>query len=375
MEAGDLAIDAVHVTLPDEVQRLLDECCGARVPKPSETGYDPQLWRRLGAESRVTGLAIPCWAGGAGRATLELSMVFLALGRCLARVPLLSCAGLAAPLLAGLPDDAVSAQLLPAIANGSAVATVALADTDGRWDDRVPSVHAFPEPDRWSLCGEKQFVLDAQQTTVILVGAQTPDGFAVFAVDREHPAVRDRLVVTTVEAFDRTRQFGEVRFEQTPARLVGQVGDGHLHLDRARDLACVYLAAEQAGGAERLLEIVVDHVKKRVQFGRLIGSFQAVKHRCAEMLLLVESAKSAALCSSVAAAAQPAEFSALANMAKAYCSDAYVSVAASAIQLLGGTGFAWDHAAHLYYRRALSDNQLFGDPHAHREWLVQRMGV
>jgi alkylation response protein AidB-like acyl-CoA dehydrogenase len=374
----DFALDEGQLTLGVTVRGFLEACsdeAAVRRQMMSVAGYQPDTWKQLAMQLGLTGLALPGSVGGAGKTSVELSVVFSELGRSLACLPFLSTVGMAASLLARVPADSQTSQYLAGIIDGSVLATVALADAEGTWDDRRPSVHAVADGDGWLLTGEKHYVLDAHLANLILVGAATNDGFAVFAVENDPNCGSARLEVTPLEVLDRTRRQSTIRLNGVPGRLVGEPGSGRLLLDGVRDLAAVYLAAEQAGGAERLLELVVEHAKARIQFGRPIGSFQAVKHKCAEMLLLVESAKSAAYYSSAAAAEGSEEFPALASLAKAYCSDAYLSVATTAIQLFGGIGFTWEHPAHLYFRRANGSSQLFGDPYYHREMLARRLGV
>ena len=166
-----------------------------------------------------------------------------------------------------------------------------------------------------------------------------------------------------------------LEFADTPAVLVGRDGDAGPGLERALQLACVALAAEQVGGAQKVLDMAVEYAKVRVQFGRPIGSFQAIKHKCADMLLEVESAKSAAYYAAWAAAEDSDELPVVASLAKSYCSEAYFHAAAENIQIHGGIGFTWEHPAHLYFKRAKSSELLLGDPSYHRELLAQRIGI
>ncbi len=174
---------------------------------------------------------------------------------------------------------------------------------------------------------------------------------------------------------DQTRKQAKLEFADTPARLIGTEGDGWATLSTVLDLAAVGLAAEQVGGAQKVLDMAVEYAKVRVQFGRPIGSFQAIKHKCADMLLEVESAKSAAYYAMWCAAELNDELPSVASLAKAYCSEAYFHAAAENIQIHGGIGFTWEHPAHLYFKRAKSSELLFGDPTYHRELLAQRIGI
>jgi alkylation response protein AidB-like acyl-CoA dehydrogenase len=174
---------------------------------------------------------------------------------------------------------------------------------------------------------------------------------------------------------DQTRKQARVALDGTPARLVGTDGQGWAAISKMLDLAAVALAAEQVGGAQKVLEMAVEYAKVRVQFGRPIGSFQAIKHKCADMLLEVESAKSAAYYAGWAAAEDNDELPVVASLAKSYCSEAYFHATAENIQIHGGIGFTWEHPAHLYFKRAKSSELLFGDPTYHRELLAQRIGI
>jgi alkylation response protein AidB-like acyl-CoA dehydrogenase len=174
---------------------------------------------------------------------------------------------------------------------------------------------------------------------------------------------------------DQTRKQARLEFTSVPARLIGEEGAADPVVRRTLDLAAVALAAEQVGGAQKCLDMSVDYAKSRIQFGRPIGSFQAIKHKCADMLLEVESAKSAAYYAGWAAAEDSDELPVVASLAKSYCSEAYFHAASENIQIHGGIGFTWEHDAHLYFKRAKSSELLLGDPSYHRELLAQRIGI
>ncbi len=194
---------------------------------------------------------------------------------------------------------------------------------------------------------------------------------SLFAVEADAAG----LTRTPLATMDQTRKQARLEFSATPARLVGEDGGAGPALSRTLDLAAVALAAEQVGGAQRCLDMAVDYAKTRIQFGRPIGSFQAIKHKCADMLLEVESAKSAAYYAGWAAAEDSEELPVVASLAKSYCSEAYFHAAAENIQIHGGIGFTWEHDAHLYFKRAKSSELLLGDPSYHRELLAQRIGI
>jgi alkylation response protein AidB-like acyl-CoA dehydrogenase len=223
----------------------------------------------------------------------------------------------------------------------------------------------------FTLTGTKTFVIDGHVADLILVAARTSKGVSLFAVDKGAKG----LSRTALPTMDQTRKQARLDFDGTPARLVGQEGKGWEILGTVLDLAAVALAAEQVGGAQKVLEMAVEYAKVRVQFGRPIGSFQAIKHKCADMLLEVESAKSAAYYGMWCAAEMNQELPSVASLAKAYCSEAYFHAAAENIQIHGGIGFTWEHPAHLYFKRAKSSELLFGDPTYHRELLARRIGI
>jgi alkylation response protein AidB-like acyl-CoA dehydrogenase len=215
------------------------------------------------------------------------------------------------------------------------------------------------------------FVLDGHTANLIIVAAKTGENVSLFTVAGDAPG----LTRTALATMDQTRKQARLEFSGTPAKLLGTEGEGWTVLSRVLDLAAVALAAEQVGGAQKCLDMSVDYAKVRVQFGRPIGSFQAIKHKCADMLLEVESAKSAAYYAGWAGAELNDELPTVASLAKAYCSDAYFHAAAENIQIHGGIGFTWEHDAHLYFKRAKSSQLLLGDPTYHRELLAQRIGI
>lgn len=332
----------------------------------TDTGYDPAVWSELAAMG-LLGLAIPEEFGGSGAGAAELAVVAEQLGRALLCAPFLSTAVLTPHLLLALDDTAECAEVLPKIAAGQLIATVAFAQPGSARPPQHPSTTAITTPDGWRLTGATTYVLDAGSAHRFYVLAQTHSGTAVFAADGGAPG----LTVTALGTVDQTRRQGSLTLADTPARLIGADSAGGAALDRALDHAAIALTAEQAGGAMHAMEMAVGYARTRYQFGRAIGSFQAVKHLCVDMLLEAQSAVSAAR--HVAAAfdaAAPDRFADLA-LAQAYCSDAFVTVAANTIQVHGGIGFTWEHPAHLYLRRARTDAQIFGDPAWHRERYIR----
>jgi alkylation response protein AidB-like acyl-CoA dehydrogenase len=334
-------------------------------------GYDPAVWAQMGSQLGLQGLAIPEEYGGSGFTYVELIVVLEEMGRSLLCAPCFSTVALAANAILTSGDDAAKKELLPGIASGDAIATLAFTEDNGRWDEGGITTTATRAGDGWTLDGHKMFVLDGHVANLLVVAARTPAGLSLFAVDENAPG----LTRTPLATMDQTRKQARLELSGTPARLIGADGGASAGLSKTLDLAAVALAAEQVGGAQQCLDMSVEYAKQRVQFGRPIGSFQAIKHKCADMLLEVESAKSAAYYAGWAAAEASDELPVVASLAKAYCSDAYFHAAAENIQIHGGIGFTWEHDAHLYFKRAKSSELLLGDPTYHRELLAQRIGL
>jgi alkylation response protein AidB-like acyl-CoA dehydrogenase len=229
------------------------------------------------------------------------------------------------------------------------------------------------------LEGTKTFVPDGHTADILVVaarheGSQGEQGISLFVVRGDTPGVERRALAT----MDQTRKQAEIRLDgvRVPRKgLVGEEGTAWPALSQTLDLAAIALSAEQVGGAERCLDMSVEYAKSRVQFGRPIGSFQAIKHKCADMLLLVESARSASYYAGWAASVGDREVPALASLAKVYCSDAYFRCAAEAVQIHGGVGFTWEYDVHLHFKRAKSTETFLGDAAYHRELVARRMGL
>jgi len=337
----------------------------------TEQGYDEAVWRQMAEQMGLQGLHIPEEHGGSGFDYVELGIVLEEMGRSLLCAPFFSTVVLAANTLLHSGDDAAMAKHLPGIASGETIATVAFTEPSGKWDEAGIEMAATASGDGYTLSGTKMFVLDGHTANLILVAARTDEGVSLFAVDGD----ADGLTRTALSTMDQTRKQARLEFENTPATLVGTAGQGWDVLSKVLDLVVVGLAAEQVGGAQKVLDMAVEYAKVRVQFGRPIGSFQAIKHKCADMLLEVESAKSAAYYGLWCASELNDELPSVASLAKAYCSEAYFHAAAENIQIHGGIGFTWEHPAHLYFKRAKSSELLFGDPTYHRELLAQRIGL
>ena len=352
---------------------LEDKSSEAAVREQMETddGYDPDVWNQMAEQMGLQALAIPEEFGGQGFGYVELIVVLEEMGRALLCAPYFSSCVLAAQTLLQSGDAAAKSAHLPGIASGETRATLAFTEENGRWDESGITMQASGSGDTFTLDGTKMYVLDGHTANLILVAARTDKGVSLFSVDPDASG----LTRTALSTMDQTRKQAKLEFSGTPASLIGTEGEGWSVLETVLDLAAVALAAEQVGGAQMCLDMSVEYAKVRVQFGRPIGSFQAIKHKCADMLLEVESAKSAAYYAGWCAAEMNDELPQVASLAKSYCSEAYFNASAENIQIHGGIGFTWEHPAHLYFKRAKSSELLFGDPTYHRELLAQRIGI
>jgi alkylation response protein AidB-like acyl-CoA dehydrogenase len=362
----------------EELRNIVRQFLEAKSPESAvreqmetEAGYDTEVWGQMAEQLGLQSLTIPEQYGGQGYGYVELTVVLEEMGRSLVCAPFFSTVVLATNTLLQAGDEAACAAYLPGIASGETIATLAVTEANGRWDESGIEATATASGDGWTIDGAKMFVLDGHTASLVVVAARTAAGVSLFAVDGDAAG----LTRTALSTMDQTRKQAKLEFAGTPATLIGTDGGGWDVLSRVLDLAAVALAAEQVGGAQACLDMAVEYAKVRVQFGRPIGSFQAIKHKCADMLLEVESAKSAAYYAGWCASEMNDELPAVASLAKAYCSEAYFHAAAENIQIHGGIGFTWEHPAHLYFKRAKSSELLFGDPTYHRELLAQRIGI
>jgi len=369
-----LGITAEQEELRAAVRRFLaDRAPISAVRELMETtdGLDASVWRQAGEQLGLQAIAIPEEYGGAGFSFIEQAIVLEELGAALYGGPYLASAVLAATALLASADEGARKAYLPGIAAGELIATLAFTEEDGSWDPDAIRMTAASDADGWRLDGRKSFVLDGHTAGLILVVARTGDELSLFAV----PSEASGLTRTALPTLDQTRKLARLEFAAVPATLIGSPGDGAAVLSRTLDVAAIAQAAEQLGGAQRALDMAVGYAKVRHQFGRPIGSFQAIKHRCADLLLEVESLRSAVQYAAAAVAENSDEIPVVASLVKAYASDVYFHVAAENIQIHGGIGFTWEHDAHLYFKRAKASELFLGDASYHREHLATRIGL
>lgn len=336
----------------------------------STSGYDSASWRLMAEQVGVQALAIPEEFGGAGYGFGELSVVLEEAGRSLLCAPLLSTCVLATSALLIADDRAMSERYLPRIASGETVATMALLEDDGRLDPDVIRTEATVAGGDYTLTGRKTYVVDGADADFFVVVGSVDGRVTLFIVE-----AGGGVEIEELATLDQTRNLAHVTFTDAPAAALGEVGEGWRYTEGILDTAAAALAAEQVGAAAFVLDMTVEYVKTREQFGRPVGSFQAVKHKLADMLVELESAKSAAQYACAAVAENSSDRPLAASIAKAFCSEAYYHITAESIQLHGGIGFTWEHPAHLYFKRARGSQTLFGSPSHHRERIAELVGL
>jgi alkylation response protein AidB-like acyl-CoA dehydrogenase len=375
----DFAFSEEQDQLRDAVRRFLEaKSPSSEVRRLMETdeGYDPAVWAQMANELGLQSLHIPEEFGGQGFTWVELGIVLEEMGAALLCAPYFSTVVLAANAIMNGATAAEQADLLPGIASGETIAALAITEPNGRWDASGVEVVASGSGGDVTLDGTKSYVIDGHLADLIIVvarsaGSTGTDGIGLYAVDGDAAG----LTRTQLATLDQTRKQAKLDFAGVPARALGDAGNAWGAVEKTLQHASVGLCNEMVGGAQKVLDMSVEYAKVRVQFGRPIGSFQAIKHKCADMLLEVESAKSAAYYAAGTAAEDSDELPVIASLAKAYCSDAYFHASAENIQIHGGIGFTWEHDAHLYFKRAKSSEVLLGDATYHRERLADLIGI
>jgi acyl-CoA dehydrogenase len=361
--------DAERAELRSAVRAYLEKVspeARVRAVMDTSSGHDDEVWRGLADDLGVVGLTVREADGGAGAGWAEQAVVLGELGRSLACVPYLATVGLAVPALQQLAlTGAEVGDRLAALAAGRS-GTLALPELDRTGHTPFPRVTARHEAGRWVLDGTAPTVLDGAGAAELLIPAATPDGVGVFAADVD----RAGLTVDAPATSDRTRRVADLTFASTPGNLLGRSLPGTALLDTVRHHALVALACEQVGAAEKVLADAVAYAKERQQFGRAIGSFQAVKHKLADMLVATETARSAAWAGvralDAVTAEAPEDLALVASLAHVVCSESFAQVASEAVQVHGGIGYTWEHPAHLFVKRSRGAAVLFGTPARHR---------
>jgi alkylation response protein AidB-like acyl-CoA dehydrogenase len=345
----------------------------------SELGYDRDIWQRVAGELGWPGVPMDEAHGGLGLGIGETALLMEEMGAALFCSPFLATVCLAGSAIRLGGSEAQKAEYLTAITAGELTATLAVSEASGKVDAAGIHVEAMADGDSYILNGAKRFVIDGHSADLIIVAARQPGtkgekGISLFAVSGD----ADGLVRQVLPTLDQTRRQAEVTLADVRvprSALIGEDGHGWPVLSSALDLGITALAAEQAGGARRCLQLTVDYIQERVQFGRQIGSFQAIKHRCADMMVKVESALAAANNAADAADAGDGEFPMLAALAKAYCSDAFFACAGESIQLHGGVGFTWEYDPHLFFKRARASAAMLGNADYYRERIAVGLGL
>ncbi|WP_160573970.1 acyl-CoA dehydrogenase family protein [Actinomadura physcomitrii] len=365
--AGGAELQQEHADLRDSVRALLadrnpEEAVRERAGRNGD--FDRALWRDFGSDLGAAGLTIPIEFGGHGYGWVEQAITLQEAGRSLYGGPLLSTVGLAIPALLAIDDDGAKHELLPRIADCSLLATAALPPLG-----HEPAVTASGSGGDGTLSGTLTNVLDGASADVVLLAASDDHGGSLYLV-RPGPGV----TVRPLAGLDLARSHARLELDGAPAQRLS-TGGGAQIMARVRDRAVLALVAEQLGVAERALEMSVEYAKTRVQFDRAIGSFQAIKHMCADMLVGVESVRALVEHAAWLADNRPDLLPAAAAAAKVRCCEVAGSITADAIHVHGGTGFTWEHPAHLYFRRARASEVLFGAPDQYRAELADRLAL
>jgi alkylation response protein AidB-like acyl-CoA dehydrogenase len=333
----------------------------------STPAYDPKVWTRLGSELGVLGLGVPQELGGSDGGTVDAAVAVEELGAALFCGPVFGTLALSIPALVAAPPSPLREHTLGPLVAGARTAAFAVPDRAGSFAADAVTVRAAGSGDGWSVTGAVERVVDAGAADDLLVAATGPDGVSLYVVDAAGPGVER----TPLSTMDLTRPQATLRFTDASARLLAGPQQAPRVCEHALRVGSVLLAAEQVGGAQQLLDHSVAYAKERLQFGRPIGSFQAVKHRLADMFVTLEHARSAAYHGAWALQDGTDAPALAASIAQATCSEAYTGIAADAVQVHGGIGFTWEHRTHLYFKRAFTDAALLGGAEEHRSRIAE----
>jgi alkylation response protein AidB-like acyl-CoA dehydrogenase len=373
----DFGFSEEQEMLRDAAKRFLADNCSTKFVRQvmaDATAHDAGFWQKLVGQG-WPGLLIPEQYGGANGTFLDMTVIIEEMGKALLPGPFFAAALLGAPTFIEGASDALKKEFLPKMAEGKFIATVAVAEAAGRFDPGGIEIQASKKGSEYTLTGEKFFVPDAHVADAIVVAARTgggsgEDGITLLCV----PAKEKGVTVTQLKTVDMTRRMCHVKFDHVRADVViGKEGGGWTTLRRVLEIATAGLSAEMVGTAQKALDIAVDYAKTRVQFGKPIGSFQAVKHKCVDMMVSVENSRSLTYYACWTVDERVAEAATAVPMAKAYASDMAKNVTSEAIQVHGGIGFTWEHDMHLYHRRALAGEANLGNAPIHREVVAKSL--
>jgi len=378
----DFGFSEEQEMLRDSAKRFLADSCPTtfvRKMMAHDTAHDTDFYGKL-VGLGWPGMLVPEQYGGTAGTFLDLTVIMEEAGKALVPVPFFATALLGVPLIVEGGSEAQKKELLPKLAAGELLATVAIAEPAGRFDAGGIALKAEKKGGRYVINGEKLFVPDAHVANCIGVAARTQqgatpeDGISLLLV----PGDAKGLTVTQLKTVDMTRRLCHLKFdgvEVDAASLVGAENQGWPILRRTLDIATAGLCAELVGTAQRALDMSVDYAKTRVQFGKPIGAFQAIKHKCVDMMVAVENARSLTYYACWTVDERVAEAATAVPMAKAYASDMGKNVTSEAIQVHGGIGFTWEHDMHLFHRRALAGEANFGNAPIHRESVAKSLAL
>lgn len=367
----------------DTAQAFLAEVSSSntiRSAMDTEQGFDPQIWQRICEEMYWQAIHIPEEYGGMGLGYVDLVVMLEQMGRYLLCSPFFSTVCLASNALIVAGTDEQKQQYLTQICEGSLTATLAYTSKNGQWDATAVQGIVTAQGDDYVLNGTYRYVLDGHTAQLLIVaarseGSEGEQGISLFAIDSDTPGVKR----TWLPTMDQTRKQAEIVFDNvrvSSSQLMGEENNAWPQLNKVLQLAAIAIAAEQVGGSQQVLDLTVEYTKERVQFGRPIAGFQAVKHQAADMMLRTEVARSAvyyAACvaeEALSGGLLADELGEAASVAKSYCSEGYFKNAGDALQLHGGVGFTWEYDVHLYFKRAKSSELFLGDAAYHREHVA-----
>lgn len=367
----------------DTAQAFLAEVSSSnaiRSAMDTEQGFDPQIWQRICEEMYWQAIHIPEEYGGMGLGYVDLVVMLEQMGRYLLCSPFFSTVCLASNALIVAGTDEQKQQYLTQICEGSLTATLAYTSKNGQWDATTVQGIVTTQGDDYVLNGTYRYVPDGHTAQLLIVAARSEgskgeQGISLLAIDADTPGIKR----TWLPTMDQTRKQAEIVFDNvrvSSSQLMGETNNAWPQLNKVLQLAAIAIAAEQVGGSQQVLDLTVEYTKERVQFGRPIAGFQAVKHQAADMMLRTEVARSAvyyAACvaeEALSGGLLAGELGEAASVAKSYCSEGYFKNAGDALQLHGGVGFTWEYDVHLYFKRAKSSELFLGDAAYHREHVA-----